>query len=183
MRRHILVGLALAVATVLVSSGARAEVAAAYIQGYGGVASGEGAASSMSTSSPAGLGFQLGARVLLFEGYFDHTSFGDPSVSRGIVGLRAGFGSSGLRLVLRGGVGVIDEHGGALTGRLPGTPDREGAVARAGLALESHIAPPLLAGFSIDGESFAFGADSPGGPSMTGSDVFASLRLTFELGI
>jgi hypothetical protein len=183
MKRHILVGLALAAATVLVSSGARAEVAAAYVQGYGGLASGDGAASSMSTSSPAGLGFQLGARVLLFEGYFDHTSFGDPSVSRGIVGLRGGFGGSGLRLVLRGGVGVIDEHGGALTGRLPGSPDRQGAVARAGLALESHIAPPLLAGFSLDGETFAFPSDFPGGPSRTGSDVFASLRLTFELGI
>jgi hypothetical protein len=181
MKRHI-AGLALAAVTILTAARARAEVAAAYVQGYGGMASGDGAASTMS-AAPPGLGFQLGARLLIFEGYFDHTSFGDASVSRGIVGLRGGFGGNGLRLVLRGGLGAINEHGGALTGRLPGAPDRQGAVARAGLALETHVAPLLLAGLAVDAERFIFPADFPGGRAISGSDVFASLRLTFELGI
>jgi hypothetical protein len=181
MNRHI-AGLALAAVTIFTAARAHAEVAAAYVQGYGGIVGGEGGASSMS-AAPPGFGFQLGARLFIFEGYFDHTSFGDASVSRGIAGLRAGLGSGDLRLVLRGGLGVIDEHGGALTGRLPGTPDRQGAVARAGVALETHVTSVLLAGFDVAAETFAFPGDFSGGRASSGSDLFASVRLTFELGI
>jgi hypothetical protein len=179
MKKSIASGIVAAV-TLLAAHGARADVAAVYAEGHGGMETANAAA--------PGLGFQLGARLLIFEGYLDHTSFGGgESVSRGIIGLRAGVGSHDLRLVLRGGLGGIEEQGGALTGHVAGTPDRRGAVARAGLALESRVARPLLAGFGIDGEAFAL-SDGGGGPlgmsaATSGSDVFASLRLIFELGI
>ena len=58
-----------------------AKIAALYASGQGGVQSG--------TESGNGLGFTLGARVLIFDGYFDYMGFGqDVSVSRGILGLR-----------------------------------------------------------------------------------------------
>jgi len=130
-----------------------------------------------------GLGFQLGARLLLLESYLDHTRFGEgASVTRGVLGLRGGFGSQSLRLVLRGGLGVLEEKGGALSGRSPLVPERQGGVARVGVALETRVAPMLLAGFGIDGERFVL--RDPGGPGyITGNDVFASLKLMFEVGI
>jgi hypothetical protein len=139
------------------------------------------------SSSATGLGYRLGARLLIFEGYYDYTGFGaGSSVTRGIFGLRGGFGSDKLRLVLRGGGGVIEEDGGALTGRGVGAPDRRGAVARIGAAVEGHIAPLLLVGVGVDGETFALPAT--GGPygttgAITGSDVFAKLHILFELGV
>jgi hypothetical protein len=107
-------------------------------------------------------------------------------VSRGIVGLRGGFGTNKLRLVLRGGGGVIEEEGGALTGRAPAMPDRRGGVARIGAALEGRVAPLLLLGAGIDGETFVFpAATGPyGTPSATtGSSVFAKLYILFEIGV
>jgi hypothetical protein len=44
------------------------------------------------------------------------------------------------------------------------------------------VSPVLFLGFAIDGERYRFPATLPGVPT-TGSDVFASLRLTFELGV
>jgi hypothetical protein len=154
---------------------AEAKVAAVYASGYGGVQSG--------TNSETGLGFNLGARILIFDGYVDYTGFGQgTSVSRGILGLRGGFGTSDLRLVLRAGAGAIREQGGALTGPL-GAPDRTGAVARAGVAIEGAVAPVLYVGFGVDGESFVLPDNGIPGSPTRGSDIFASLRLTFELGI
>jgi hypothetical protein len=181
MRRNMMIAVVAAL-TFLGASRARADVAAAWVEGHGGMENG----SADTRGSFGGLGYQLGARLLIFEGYLDHTGFGEgAAVTRGIFGLRGGFGSKDLRLVLRGGLGVIDEQGGALTGRLPGTPDRRGGVARAGVALESRLMPVLLAGFSLDGETFALAEPDAFGTSGTveGSDVFASLHLTFELGI
>ena len=92
----------------------------------------------------------------------------------------------GMRLVLRGGGGVISEHGGALTGRLDGVSDRSGPVARAGIALEKKIAPMMLAGFGLEGEVFsvvAGGVPTQTGGIITGSDIFASFHLKFEIGI
>jgi hypothetical protein len=91
-----------------VASTARAEVAAIWAEGQGGL---DSPTSQGSSATPA-LGLRLGARLFVFEGYLDHTGFGDGSaVNRGIVGLRGGFGSGDTRLVLRAGAGVLDEEG------------------------------------------------------------------------
>src|ERR1043165_4233706 len=112
---------------------ARADIVAAYVEGHGGIGnndtSGRASTSSSSGSPAAALGFQLGARLLIFEGYYDRTAFGSgASVSRGILGLRAGLGSKDVRLVLRTGGGVITEEGGALTGMSLTVPQRSGLV-------------------------------------------------------
>ncbi|HET6280808.1 MAG TPA: hypothetical protein VFH73_07580 [Polyangia bacterium] len=182
---------ALALILVALSSRpSRADIVAAYLEGHGGMSSsdgqGSGGAASASVSAP-GLGFQLGARLLIFEGYIDRTSFGDGmNASRAVLGLRAGLGLGGFRLVLRGGAGALAETGGALTGPYPGVPNRSGVVARAGLALETRLAPLLWGGFGVDGEYFTLGNDiggSVGSSRIQGSDIFASIKLLFEIGI
>jgi hypothetical protein len=167
---------------------ARADIAAAFADGHGGIATQGGPTNADGTSSSAtGLGFRLGARILIFEGYYDYTGFGrGTSVTRGILGLRGGFGSQQLRLVLRAGAGMIEEEGGALTGRGVGTPDRRGAVGRIGAAVEGRVAPMFLVGVGIDGERFVL--PETGGPygtlgAVTGTNVFANLHILFELGI
>lgn len=159
---------------------ARAEIVAAWAEGHGGMAS-----NSADGDSPAGgLGFQLGARVLILESYLDHTRFGEgASVTRGVIGLRGGFGSRDRRLVLRGGLGAVEEQGGALSGRSPTVPERHGGVARAGIALEARVAPLLLLGLAVDGERFVLRDPGLGTGNVVGSDIFASLKMTFELGI
>jgi hypothetical protein len=167
---------------------ARADVAALFADGHGGIESGAGAtdANGANPSAP-GLGYRLGARLLIFEGYYDHTGFGGGAgVNRGIVGLRGGFGSNDVRLVLRAGAGVIDEEGGALSGRPAGMPDRRGGVGRVGAALEGRVARLLLVGLGVDGETYALPAmTGPFGSasSTVGSDVFANLHVLFELGV
>jgi hypothetical protein len=171
---------------------ARADVAALFADGHGGIESGgtseaTGATGGNGSSPSAGLGYQLGARLLIFEGYYDHTGFGGGAgISRGILGFRGGFGTNDLRLVLRAGAGILDEQGGALSGRPPGMPDRRGEVGRVGAALEGRVARLLLVGFGVDGEAFALpAATGPYGsmPSTVGTDVFANLHLLFELGV
>ncbi|HET6151033.1 MAG TPA: hypothetical protein VFH68_26090 [Polyangia bacterium] len=167
---------------------ARADVVAAYVEGHGGVGNNEGGTRSSSSSSsglsPA-IGFQLGARLLIFEGYYDRTAFGSgASVSRGILGLRGGFGGKDLRLVLHAGAGVITEEGGALTGMTVGAAERNGVVGRAGVALERRLMPVLWGGAALDGEIFSLSAaTSSTGPRTEGQDAFLSLYLKFELGI
>jgi hypothetical protein len=171
---------------------ARSDVAALFADGHGGIESSPSSSETTtganpSNPSPAGLGYRLGARLLIFEGYYDHTGFGGGAgINRGIIGVRGGFGSSDLRLVLRAGAGVIDEQGGALTGRMPGMPDRHGEVGRVGAALEGRVARLLLIGLGVDGETFALpGATGPFGSasSTVGTDVFANLHVLFELGV
>lgn len=165
---------------------AQAKVLAAYIQGHGGLSSPETESGHAAPVAP-GVGMQGGARFLIFEAYGDRTSFGAGNgVTRGIFGLRGAASLGDFRLVLRGGGGVIAEQGGALTGRVAGTPDRLGAVLRGGIALESHIAPTLLGGFAIEGEVFDLapsGGAGPYGERLRGSDVFLSVHLKFEIGI
>ena len=190
--------LAVAGAVGLWSAPARADIAAAYVEGHGGLGNNGSDASTraLTANSSSGvapaLGFQLGARLLIFEGYFDRTAFGSgASVSRGVLGLRAGFGGDTTRLVLRAGGGVITEEGGALTGMSLGVPERQGVVARAGVALEQRLSPgpaKLLGGAALDGEVFSLASASPAPPSgfngrTQGSDAFLSLYLKFELGI
>jgi hypothetical protein len=170
---------------------ARADILAVYLQGQGGISSStpEGATQSMAPSSGnPGLGLTLGARALIFEGYLDYISFGEgATVSRGILGLRAGLGLGGLRLVLRAGAGGLIEKGGALTERLPTSLERHGFVARAGASLEARFAPMLWGGLGLDAEAFTLGNTTGGSidgrNSVQGTDIFASLRLLFELGI
>ena len=101
-----------AFALVMLAAGAaRADLVAIYLQGEGGLSSASaetGDRGSSPTSGSPALGLQLGVRALVFEGYLDYDRFADSvAVSRGIVGLRGGFGTSGLRLVLRAGVGGL----------------------------------------------------------------------------
>ena len=176
------------VAVILGTAGiARADVAAVYAQGHGGFDSGGTSAASNNNASTMGIGYGLGARLLIFEGYFDYTTFGQgATVTRGILGLRGGFGSETTRLVLRAGGGVINEQGGALTGHLPGSPARSGAVGRLGAAVETKIAPLFFVGLGLDGERFAI---SEAGTSLVdpgvivGSSIFARLHILFELGV
>jgi hypothetical protein len=176
---------------LLLARPAHADVVAAYIEGHGGLSSTEGAANRAATSNGGlapGLGFQVGARVLIFDGYFDRTAFGSgASVSRGILGLRAGLGTGDLKLVLRGGGGVLFEEGGALAGSQPVIGSRSGVVARAGLAVEKRLTPgQLLMGFGLDGEVFSLENSATSGAlaeRTQGSDIFLSLQLKFELGI
>jgi hypothetical protein len=175
-------------ALVASAGAARADVAALFADGHGGIESGAGGGeANPANPSNAGLGYRLGARLLIFEGYYDHTGFGGGAgINRGIVGFRGGFGSNDVRLVLRAGAGVLEEQGGALTGGVSGMPERRGGVGRIGAALEGRVARLLLVGVGVDGETFEL-------PSMTGpfgsasatvgSDVFANLHLLFELGV
>lgn len=176
--------LALAVVVLGAPQAARAAVAAVSAEAHGGVTiAGQ---TGPTDAGVGGIGFQLGARLLIFEAYYDYTNFGgSPAVSRGIGGLRAGFGTGDIRLVLRAGGGIISEHGGALTGNSLDLGTHTGVVGRLGAALETQVAPTLLLGLGIDGETFIL--DAPTGPRdsgpYTGSDVFANLHIMFELGI
>jgi hypothetical protein len=173
---------------------ARADVVAAYLEGYGGVSSPQSADSAGSGSMPTagtagGLGVQVGARLLIFEAYGDHTVFAaGTSVSRAILGLRGAIGLGGFRLVLRGGGGVLDERGGALLGQANGISERTGVVARGGIALERRLAPTLLGGLGVEAEAFNL-SNSPSGTALastdrvTGADIFFALHLKFEIGI
>jgi hypothetical protein len=165
---------------------ARAEMAAVFAEGQGM----EGSGSGTTAGGLTGLGYRLGGRLLVFEGYLDHSDFGDGmAVTRGILGLRGGFGSRDVRLVLRAGAGVLEEDGGAVTGRTPGMPERSGPVGRVGGAIEARLSSLFLLGLGVDGETFALPAGGSLSTStantgvVTGTDVFANLHLTFELGI
>jgi hypothetical protein len=163
---------------------ARANTAAVWAEGQGGF---DAPTLAGNPAAPA-LGLRLGARVLVFEGYVDHAGFGDGSnVTRGILGLRGGFGSGDTRLVLHAGAGVLDEQGGAVTGHVVGTPDRRGAVGRVGGAVETKLSSDFLFGLGLDAETFSLppaGVAALGSSgSVIGSDVFANLHLTFELGV
>jgi hypothetical protein len=162
-----------AVTVALLASRADAKVAAIYASGHAGMQN-EG------TSDP-GLGFMLGGRIFIFDGYADFTRFGErESVSRGILGLRGGFGDD-VRLVLRGGAGAIREEGGALSGPLA-ISERTGGVVRAGVAVEAAVNPLLYLGLGLDTEHYRFASNALGMPT-EGSDIFAALRATFELGL
>jgi hypothetical protein len=168
-----ILGTVAAVTLTLLATRAEAKAVAVYASGHAGVQN--------DSRTDTGLGFTLGGRIFLFDGYADFTRFGErESVSRGIVGLRGGFGDD-LRLVLRAGAGAIREEGGALTGPLSAA-NRTGGVVRAGVALEAAVNPLLYLGFGIDTEHYRFATDTPGSPT-EGSDVFAALRATFELGL
>lgn len=166
---------------------ARAELLAAYVSGFGGFSSPHtDTATPPSTSLTPALGLELGARLLALDAYVNYTSFGGGmAVERGILGLRGGIEIKKTRLYLRIGAGGMAEQGGALTGPVLGTDAHVGVVARAGVGLERRLAKLLLAGIAVDGEAFALGVSNSVEPSgwTTGKDIFASLHLTFEIGL
>lgn len=193
-RRWTVIALALTVASLflVLARPARADVIAGFVQGQGGLSSTDTTTSTRTSSLSAssglvpGLGFQVGARLLFVEGYYDRTAFGSgASVQRGIVGVRGKIGLGDLRLVLRAGAGILTEHGGAISGSAQGG-DRRGAVGRAGVALEKRLTRgELIAGIGLDAEVFSL--ETPSTPNVAdttfGGDLFLSLHLRFELGI
>jgi hypothetical protein len=153
---------------------AEASLIAVYGSAHGGV--------QKATETNLGGGVEVGARLLLLDAYLDYTAFSkSESVSRGIFGVRGGVSVSDFRLVLRAGVGGIHEESGALSGH-SGAPGRTGGVARAGAGFEWILNRFVYLGVGVDVEAFRFANNSLGIP-VQGSDVFAALRLTFELGI
>lgn len=182
--KKLLFGLVAAAVVAFVAPRAEAKVLALYAAGQGGF-------QNTSETTP-GLGFELGARVLILDGYVDYTTFGqNESVARGILGLRGGFGSNDVRLVLRGGLGAIREEHGALNGLTVSPPSRVGGVARVGAGIDARLDALLYLGFMIDAETFLFPGSETVAVGMTdvpssyqqGADIFAGLKLTFELGI
>jgi hypothetical protein len=194
-KRWTVIALALTLAGLLSarSRSARADVIAGFVQGQGGLSSSDATTStnrisslSLSPGLAPGLGFQVGARLLFVEGYYDRTSYGSgASTQRGIIGVRWKMGLGDYRLVLRAGGGFLTEHGGAISGSAQGG-DRRGPVARAGVAIEKRLTRgELTAGLGLDGEVFSLA--TPSTPSVAdttfGGDLFLSLHLRFELGI
>ena len=174
--RRLVMALAAAASLAVWPARADAKIATLYGTGQGGL-------QNTGDTALQG-GFEVGARVLIFDGYVDYMAFGDgKSVSRAIAGLRGGLGLGPLRFSLRGGVGAIREDDNALT--LPAQDvvvSRTGGVARLGGAVEANVAPLVWLGLGVDGEEFGFFAANPG-VSTHGSDVLGTLKLTFELGI
>ena len=182
--KKFLLGLTAAAVVALGASRADAKAVAIYAAGEGGVQNtGEGT---------PGLGFELGARVLLLDGYVGYTVYGpSESVARGILGVRGGIGDKDVRLVLRAGLGAIREEHGALMGTAMAPPTRTGGVARAGIGLDARLDPLFYLGFMVDAETFLFpgsetvavGGTRVASSYQQGADVFAALKLTFELGL
>ncbi len=184
MKKLVIAALA-AIVITFSARGADAKVAALYASGQGGV-------QQNGVENMPGVGFELGARLLIFDGYIDFMNLGQKeSVTRGVLGLRAGIGSRDLRLVLRAGVGGIRDENGALAGNWAISGTRTGGVARAGIGMDVQLDPLFYLGFMVDAEAFIFpgwnniGAGSTKGPCscQEGTDVFATFKLTFELGI
>ena len=186
-------GLAAFFALVAFARPARADLLAAYIQGYGGLSNADSSVSSAASSSSGrqgALGVQAGARIFILELYGDYTTLGDGmAVERAILGLRVGLDvTSKTRFELRLGGGAIGEEGGALTGPANAPQHRVGVVGRAGVNLEHQLLDMgrLMGGIGINAETFTMApADNPTLPQgwVSGSDILATLHLKFEIGI
>ncbi len=161
-------------------------LAGIYVQGhggYGGTTATELAPGGDDPGLGAALGGELGIHVMAFGAYVNydrHLNRG--SIFRAILGFEGGLTFAGFRLSGRAGGGLIFDNDGLLMGR---EGDHNGVVGRAGVAFDRRLAPGLWLGLGIDGEYFALKGDDGGVESdvHTGADVFASLRLTFEVGI
>jgi hypothetical protein len=175
--KKLCVCVAVAASLTLFASRAEAKLAAIYGSGQAG----------LQTKGDTGtqIGFELGAQMLIFDGYIDYMAFGSGrSVSRAIVGLRGGLGFGMFRLVLRGGVGAIRETSGALTTTVGAfAASRTGGVVRGGVALEGRIYTGIWLGVGVDGEAFGFFDDNGRGLAATGSNALGVIKLTLELGI
>jgi hypothetical protein len=184
-------GLAAFIAVTGSARPARADLLAAYVQGYGGVSDSDSNVSGGTSAGRQGaLGVQAGARVTILELYGDYTRMGEGiAVQRGILGLRVGLDfTSKTRLELRLGGGAIAEEGGALTGPTLAPQRHVGVVGRAGVNLEHKLLDTgmLMAGLGINGETFTMATETTALQTdgwVQGSDIMASLHLKFEIGI
>jgi hypothetical protein len=189
-------GCAAFIALAVPARPARADLQAAYVQGYGGQSDSDSNVSGGTSGARQGaLGVQAGARVTILELYGDYTRMGEGmSVQRGILGLRVGLDfTSKTRLELRLGGGAIAEEGGALTGPANAPPNRAGVVGRAGVNLEHKMLDTgmLMLGVGVNGETFTMTSTSTSAATtalntdgwVQGSDIMASLHLKFEIGI
>jgi hypothetical protein len=184
MRRFMIAFAALA---LFAGGTAHADLAGVYLQGrggYGGTSASELAPGGEEPGLGAALGGEVGLRVMAFGAYVSydrHLQRG--SIIRAILGFEGGVGLGGFRLSGRAGAGLVSDRQGLLLGD---DEAHNGVAARAGVALDRRLSPGLYLGVGIDGEYFAFSAAQAGSVESsvhTGADVFASLRLTFELGI
>jgi len=148
---------------------ARADLAAVYVQGSGGVTS--GTVDALGDGSAA-LGARVGARVLLGELYLDRVGLAsDATTTRYVLGVHGGLGLAGITLHGGAGVGYLSEQAGAAAEMT----ERRGGVARVGGGLETGLHYGLHAGAALEAESFVIGE--------TGSDVIGYLYLKLQLGV
>lgn len=183
MRRRSL--LTIVTGLTLLGGTAGADTAGVYLRGHGGYSGGSASELEPGGADPAlgpVLGAEVGANIMLFNAYLNYDRYLDHgSVTRGILGLTAGLGFAGWRLSGRIGGGILWER----SDRIVGVEDHSGVVARAGAAFDRRISSGLWLGVGIEGEYFALRPTPMEVESSvhTGADVFASLRLSFELGL
>jgi hypothetical protein len=164
---------------------AEAQTAGLYLRGHGGFSGGSAGELEPGGDEPSlgpVLGAELGANIMLFNGYINYDRYLDHgSVTRGVLGLQGGLGFSGFRLTGRVGAGILLERGDVFGGEA----DHTGVVARVGAAFDRRISSGLWLGVAVDAEYFALkpSADEVESSVHSGADIFASLRLSFELGI
>jgi hypothetical protein len=167
---------------------ARAESFSLYLQGQGGF--GGNTASelmpdgSQSPSPGPALGVEAGARAFFLDAYVNRDAYlHGGTVTRAILGVEGDVGLVGFRVSLRLGAGLLYQKDGALDGMTAG--EENGLVGRVGAALEKSISSRFLVGLGLDGEFYqlrpSFG-DGTQGPR-SGTDVLATLRIRFELGL
>jgi len=148
---------------------ARADLAAVYVQGSGGVTS--GTVDELGSGSAA-LGGRIGARVLMGELYLDRVGLAsEATTTRYVLGVHGGLGLAGVTLHGGAGLGYLSEQAGAAAEMT----ERRGAVARVGGGLETGLHYGLHAGAALEAESVVVGD--------TGSDVIGYLYLKLQLGV
>jgi hypothetical protein len=159
----------------------RADLFSVYLQAHGGYGGGETEELMPGGNEPAlgpALGLQAGARLLMFEGYVDHTEMvRTGSVERAVFGVHGGLELLKTRLSLRAGVGALSEEDGALAGVEMEGIERVGILGRVGGAIDREITSRLYLGVGLDAEAYALEDDR------RGYDVMGNVRLSFELGI
>ena len=183
MRRFAIILSILATSWISAAS-SRADTAGLYLRGhggYGGGAAGELAPGGDEPSLGPVLGGEFGMNLMLFNAYVNHDRFmSRGSVSRGVLGLTGDLELAGFRLTGRVGAGLILDRDPVFGGE----EDHNGVVARAGLAFDRHLSAGLWLGLAVDAEYFALRQLGEVESSVhSGADIFASLRLSFELGI
>jgi hypothetical protein len=173
--------LLLAATLLTAATTAHADTAGIYLRGHGGYGG-----ASVEELQPGGeepglgpvIGGEVGANIMLFNAYLNYDRYLDHgSITRGILGLASDLELGGWRLSGRLGAGLNTLFGGDL--------DHTGVVARIGAAFDRRISPGFWIGVGVDAEYFALKPDGDMVESEvhTGADIFASLRVSFELGI
>jgi hypothetical protein len=177
------------VSSATIASGvASAQSVGLYLRGHGGYGGNNASELRPGASEPSLgpiLGGEVGANILLFNAYLNHDRYlSRGSVTRAVLGLRTGLGFSGWRLSGRVGAGLMMERDDVFAG----AADHTGVVARVGGAFDRRLSAGLWLGVGLEAEYFALKPSGPPPPGVessvhTGADIFASLRLSFELGL